>query len=149
MSFVTLKTGPMGISILLPSEEVAGYEALVDSVNEQFRPDSYQEKLLAQAIVDHQWRLRRISSMEEGLYALGRKKLAAAHLGESDPKARAALIDSQILIVYRKQFKQLAQQGRFLRKRLKGDTAELNQLLRENPRSTRRGLFLVPKRQRP
>jgi hypothetical protein len=135
-SLSAVKTGPTGRTILLPTEEVAAYEALVKAINQKFWPDTYQEKLLAQAIVDHEWRLRRISRLEESLHALGRKDLSAAHTTESDPQT----------VTYKKLFKQLSQQERFLRRQLKKDTAELNQLLRDNPKS-RRGLFLVPKPQ--
>lgn len=143
---IAVTTGPLGRTILLPAEQVASYEYLVESIQQEFRPDTYQEKLLAQAIVDHEWRLRRISKMEEALYVLGRRELAATYAAEPDLQKRAALIDAGVLVLHRKLFKVLAQQERFLRKLLKADTAELNQLLRENPRSKRRGLFLVPKR---
>jgi hypothetical protein len=56
------------------------------------------------------------------------------------------LIDAEVRVVHRKVFKTMAQQERFLEKQLKVQAAELNQLVRENPRSKRRGLFLVPKR---
>jgi hypothetical protein len=146
-SISAVKTGPLGRTILLPTDQVAAYEALADSVNRQFQPDTHQEKLLAQSIVDCEWRLRRISNMEDALYLLGRRELAATHSSEPDPEKRAALIDSQVLVLHRKLFKLLAQQGRYLRKQFKADTAELNQLRRGNSRSKRRGLFLVPKRQ--
>jgi len=147
-AFTAVKTGPIGHSMLLPTEQVGDYEALVDQVNRQFQPDTYTEQLLAQSIVDCEWRLRRVSKMEEGLLLLGRRELAGKFGSELDGQRREELIDSEVRVVHRKVFKTLAQQGRFLAKQLKAQTAELNQLVRENPRSKRRGLFLVPKRPR-
>jgi hypothetical protein len=115
-------------------------------VNRQFQPDTYTEQLLAQSIVDCEWRLRRVSKMEEGLLLLGRQELAGKFAAELNQQRREELIDAEVLVVHRRVFKALAQQGRFLAKQQKVQTAELNQLVRENPRSKRRGLFLVPKR---
>jgi len=137
MSIEAIKTGPTGRTMLLPAEEVAEYEELVASIQQKFWPDTYLEKMLAQAIIDHEWRLRRSSKLREALYTLGRRELAGTSASEAE-------IDSQVLVRFSKDFKQLAQQERFLQKRLEQDTAELNRLLRDNPKS-RRGLFLVPK----
>jgi hypothetical protein len=125
-----VKTGPTGRTMLLPRDEVAAYEAFVESINQKFEPETYQEKLLAQSIVDCEWRLRRIAGLKEALSTLEGRELAA----------HGACTD------YKKHFKSLAQQERFLRKQLKTDTAELNQLLKERLRPTRHGLFLVPPR---
>lgn len=144
--FTAVKTGPIGHTMLLPTEQVGDYEALVDQVNRQFQPDTYTEQLLAQSIVDCEWRLRRISKLEEGLFLLGRRELAGKFASELDLRKREELIDAEVRVVHRKVFKTMAQQERFLAKQLKVQAAELNQLVRRNPRSKRRGLFLVPKR---
>jgi hypothetical protein len=141
-----VRTGPTGRTILLPTDEVVAYEALVESINQKFEPETFQEKLLAQSIVDCEWRLRRIAGLEEALAALARRELAAKHRSEPDPQRRVALIDTQLPTAHQNHFKNLAQQRRYLRKLLKTDSAELNQLLRDRRRPTRNGLFLVPKR---
>jgi hypothetical protein len=144
--FTAVKTGPIGQTILVPTDEVADYEALVDAVNRQFRPDTYTEQLVAQSVVDYEWRLRRISKMQEGLYLLGRRELAGRFAAELDVETREAMIEAEVPNFYRKELNNLARQERFLRKQLKLQTAELNQMVRKNPKSKRRGLFLVPKR---
>jgi hypothetical protein len=143
-AFVAIKTEPLGNTILVPAEQVAEYEALADSVKNQFQPETFTEKLLAQWIVSHQWRLRHLARLEEALYTMGQRNLGPQDNGESDLRNRKERIDARIPVTYEKEFKNLARQSRFLQKRLKNDTKELNQLLRDNPRS-RRGLFLVPK----
>ena len=146
-AFVAIKTEPLGTTILVPAEEVPEYEALTESVKRQFQPQTLPEKLLAQWIVTHQWRLRRLARLEEALYAMGRRNLGALHDGESALRNGEDRQDPRITSTYAKEFKNLASQTRFLQKRLKNDTKELNEMLRKNPKS-RRGLFLVPKAQK-
>jgi hypothetical protein len=144
-SMSTLKTEPTGRAMVLPTEDVPAYKALIDTVNRQYRPESYLEQLHAQSIVDCEWRLQRVSRLEEALLIVGRKELGAEFASEPDSQKRASLIDGKARVKHQKLFKTLAQQERFLRKQLKQDAAELSRLQRDNPKSKRRGLFLVAK----
>jgi hypothetical protein len=130
-ALTAVKTEPLGQTMLVPTHEVPIYEALVDEVNRQYRPDTFSEKLSVQSIVNYHWRIRRLSQVEAGLYALGR---------------RDELADAEILVKYAKEFKNLAQQNRSLNRLLKTEIAHLKTLGKMNPR--RRGLFLVPKGKR-
>jgi hypothetical protein len=143
--FTAVKTEPNGQTFLVPTEEVPQYEALVTSIFRQYQPDTFTEKLSTQAVVNYQWRLRRVAQLEAGLHALGRHNFSANHSHVTDPAERASLIDADTLAKYQKEFKNLAQQKRFLSRLLKTETAELNRMLKANPK--RRGLFLVPKRE--
>jgi len=126
-SFCAVKTEPTGQTILLPKNEVAAYHALVQTTNQQFRPVTLPEKMLVQSLVNYEWRLRRIVNIEKGLKILGN--------GEIDAK-------------YEKEFKNLAKQARFFRIQIKKNTAELNSFLEKRTSDKRRGLFLVPNREK-
>jgi hypothetical protein len=141
--FTAVKTEPNGQTFLVPTEEVPQYEALVCSIFAQYQPNTFTEKLAAQAVVNYTWRLRRVAQLEAGMYALGRYNFAGKHSHETDPAKQESLIKEETEEKYAKEFKNLAKQKKFLTRLLKTETAELNRMLKENPK--RRGLFLVPK----
>ena len=144
--YTAIKTEPLGTTILVLNEEVPDYRALVESVQQEFRPDTMTEKLLTQWIVSHQWRLRMMARVEQGLFAIGRMRLGANYTSDEDLRTCTERIDPKSPTTYEKQFRYFAKQMRYLQKRLKDDTKELKALLKSNPRSKNRGLFLVPKR---
>jgi len=115
-----LKTGLTGRTILLPSDDVAGYEKLTAVTYHKFQPATDEEKLLVQSIVDTEWRLLRIPTLEASLYALGRTELAAACASET--------LDAAIFRTYRKDFSNLALQESRLNRQLEKHTARLAQL---------------------
>lgn len=120
MPFLTTVKTFNGLDIVLPTSDVAAYEALIESVNREFHPATYLEKLLAQNIAHGEWRLRRSVLIEAGI------KL----LGDTDPK----------------KFKWVAQHARWLRKQIGKDTAQLVEMQTERQRDKRHGLHAVPKR---
>ena len=124
-----VKTGLTGRTILLPSDDVAAYENFTAITYNKFQPASDEEKLLVQSIVDTEWRLLRIPTLESGLYALGRNELAAECAHEQDPQNRAVALDALIYRTYRKDFSNLALQENRLNRQLAKHTAELAQLV--------------------
>ena len=126
-----LKTGLTGRTIVLPTDDVAAYESLVAAINQKFTPATDYEKHLVQTIVDTEWRLLRIPTLESGLYALGRAELAAEVVNEPDPQLRASMLEAHIFRTYQKDLRNLALQERRLRNQLKQTTAELHQLRQE------------------
>jgi hypothetical protein len=123
-----LKTGLTGRTILLPSDDVAAYQNLVALTKKKFDPSTDEEKLLVQSIADTEWRLLRIPTLEAGLYALGRNELAGECAFETDPQARAAMLEALIFRTYRKDLSNLALQESRLNKQLEKHKAQLNQL---------------------
>jgi hypothetical protein len=123
-----LKTGLTGRTILLPADDVAAYLTLVSLINQKFDPANDVEKHLTQSITDTEWRLLRIPTLEAGLYALGRRELAAECAHESNPQTRASMLEALIFRTYQKDLRNLALQERRLRSQLKADTVELRHL---------------------
>jgi len=126
-SFCAVRTEPTGQTILLPKDEVAAYQSLVEATNRRFQPSTFSEKMLVQSLVNYEWRLQRIINIEKGLKVLGN--------GEIEAK-------------YEKEMKNLSKQARFFRLQIKKSTAELNGLMEKRMSDKRRGLFLVPKREK-
>jgi len=126
-----VKSALTGQTVLLPTDDVPGYQRLVQTLIDLHRPVTYQEKILVQSLADTEWRLLRIPTLESGIYALGRHELAGLHPECPDPQLRSALIETEIYLKYERQLKNLSlQETRLLRMREK-DLARLRQIQAE------------------
>jgi hypothetical protein len=125
VSHNALKTGLTGRTVLLPSDDVAAYQAQVARILQQFAPASDEEKRLTQSLADTLWRLERIPSLEAGIYAIGRRELAAQFAEEEDEAVRKAMIEAQIFLSYRRDLNNLSIQEARLRRQYEKDEAEL------------------------
>ena len=70
-SMNALKHALNGRTVLLPTDDHEIYARLQTKYFENLKPEGFSETELAQAIVDSQWRLNRIKSLEESLLAMG------------------------------------------------------------------------------
>jgi hypothetical protein len=128
VSHNALKTGLTGRTILLPSDDVAAYQNFTAITYNKFQPATDEEKLLVQSIVDTEWRLLRIPTLESALYGLGRNEFSAEASHEPNDQARAAALDAIVYRAYRKDFSNLALQENRLNRQLAKHTAQLAQL---------------------
>ena len=71
VSLNAVKSALTGQTILLPTDDVAAYEQLSQSMIEFHRPATYMEEILVQSLIDTEWRLRRIPTLESAIYSLG------------------------------------------------------------------------------
>ena len=131
ISHNALKTGLTGRTVLLPSDDVAAYQAHVERIFQQFAPESGDEKRLVQSLADTLWRLERIPALEAGIYAIGRRALAHEFADESDATVRKALIEAQVFLTYRRDLNNLSIQETRLRRQYERDEAELKRLVTE------------------
>ncbi len=135
-SLNALKTGLTGRTILLPSDDVAAYQAHLARFEAQWKPATDPERALLQSIVDTEWRLLRIPSLESGIYALGRLELAGEFQDHS-ASGRQALIDTKIFLTYQRQLNNLSIQENRLRRQRDKDVERLEQLQSEREQSDR------------
>src|SRR5947199_2841235 len=124
-SLNAVKTGLTGRTVLLPSDDAAAYEAHVARFFTEYAPANEQEQALVQSIVDTEWRLLRIPSLEMGIYAVGRLELASNFQEVEDPQARAALTEAKIFLTYQRQLNNLSIQENRLRRQREKDFAAL------------------------
>ncbi len=117
-----VKTGLTGRTILLPTDDIAAYQALVALIAQQFAPATGYESHLVQRMADTEWRLLRIPTLEAGLLAMGRTELFA-QCGD-DPVTLEILVSR----AYEKDLRNLSLQERRLRNYLKADAAELHRV---------------------
>jgi hypothetical protein len=123
-SLNAVKTGLTGRTVLLPSEDAEAYETHLLQYLEEFAPVGVRETQLVQNLADTQWRLDRIPSLENGLFALGRIRYAELF---PDKEARH-LLDAHILMHEAKHFKNLHLQESRLRRQYQQDAKELKEL---------------------
>jgi hypothetical protein len=131
ISHNAVKTGLTGRTVLLPSDDVAAYQAHVERVFNEYGPETDEEKRLAQCVADNLWRLERIPTLEAGIYAIGRRELAAQFADETDEAVRKAMIEAQIFLTYRRDLNNLSIQENRLRRLYEKDEAELNRVINE------------------
>ncbi len=130
-SMNAVKTGLTGRTVLLPSDDTVAYQQHLDRHFAEFSPATDKESALVQTVADTEWRLLRIAPLEAGIYAVGRRKLADLFPEEKDPANRAALIEVEIFMTFRKDLSNLCLQERRLRNQRNADVAQLTQLQKD------------------
>ena len=131
VSHNALKTGLTGRTVLLPTDDIPLYEAHTARVFAQYSPETEDEKRLTQSVSDTLWRLERISSLEGGIYAIGRRELASEFADEQDEAVRKALIEAKIFLTYRRDLNNLSIQESRLRRQLEKEDTALKRLIAE------------------
>ena len=124
-----LKVGLTGRTVLLPTDDVAAYQAHLDRLQEKWQPATDEERLLTSTLAQIEWRLLRIPTIETGILALGRKQFAETHADES-PETRAVLIEAEVFLAFQKQLANLHLQETRLTRQLDRETARLQELQR-------------------
>ncbi len=130
VSLNAVKTGLTGATVLLPTDDVTLYERHAANAFAAWQPETDREKTLVQLILDTEWRLLRIPSLQSGIYALGR--LTHGEKFADQPEAvRATLLEAHIFQTYRRDLTNLSLQESRLRRQREKDMAELQQLQQE------------------
>jgi hypothetical protein len=124
-----LKTGLTGRTILLPTDDRAIYLHHVARFFTKYQPLTDDEKSLTQSVADTEWRLARIPSLESGIYANGRSRLADAFPDEPDPEVRAVRIEAQVFQDCRRDLSNLALQEQRLRRMRDADITALKEMI--------------------
>jgi hypothetical protein len=137
VSHNAVKTGLTGRTVLLPTDDVTAYQAHVERIFKQFAPVEDEEKRLTQCLADTLWRLDRIPSLESGIYAIGRRELAAQFADEQDESVRKAMIEAQIFLTYRRDLNNLSIQEARLRRQYEKDEAELKRRIGEREQAAK------------
>jgi hypothetical protein len=134
-SLNTVKSGLTGRTVLLPSEDAALYHAHVSEFVQNYAPVGDEECKLVQSLVDTEWRLLRIPTLEMGIYAVGRLEFAGL-FPEQDEAVRKHLIEAQVFLAYQRQLNNLSIQESRLRRQREKDTAALRELQEKRQQQT-------------
>ena len=123
VSLNAVKSGLTGRTVLLPSDDVAAYEATVARFVAQWQPRTDEERALVQSLADNDWRMQRIPSLEYGIFAMGECDFSEHFAAEPNPEVRRTLIQTKIFLTYQKQLANLhSQEARLRRQRLQDES---------------------------
>jgi len=127
-----LKTGLTGRTVLLPTDDAGEYHRRLENALAFHAPATEEEQILVQSLVDIDWRLDRIVTLETGILLKGSIEFADAH--KDQPEAlRKALIQAETYLKYERPLRNLhIQESRLQRQRTKL-LAELKQLQADRP----------------
>lgn len=128
-----IKSGLTGRTVLLPTDDAAGYQSHIEAYEREFQPVGQRERDLVQSIADTQWRLLRIPSLETGILALGQLEFANS-LDEHEAGLRPGMIEVKTFLKYERQLRNLQLQEARLSRRREKEIAELRTLQLERQR---------------
>ena len=114
-----VKSALTGRTVLIPTDDVPRYEKLTKEMTDFHKPADYMEGLLVQSLIDTDWRLQRIPSLESALYSLGERDLAGTPFMDSETMIM------EIEIRHERQFRNLRLQETRLRRMYREDLARL------------------------
>lgn len=125
-----VKTALTGRTVLLPFDDAAKYQALLQGFLSELQPIGVRELALVQSIVDCRWRLDRIPALEMALLGLIRTEWINKNL-LANTGALLPYIEMDMRRKNEKDFRNLRLQESRLARRCDKDTAELLRLQTE------------------
>ena len=128
VSLNAVKTALTGRTVLLPTDDVAAYEAAAARFIERWNPQTEEERILVQSLADTDWRLQRIPTLEYGIYAMAERELANEFADEANEQVRRSLIQTKIFLTHRRELMNLQTQESRLRRYRQQDETRLGDL---------------------
>ena len=125
-----LRHGLAGRIVVLPTEDMAAYQAFSKELVDSLHPETPMERQLAQAVADSQWRLNRARSFEDGIIALGHFE-AAGDFDADSPEIHSALTAAKVFRERSKDFVNLSLYEQRIQRGLKVAFDQLRQLQAE------------------
>jgi hypothetical protein len=127
VSLNAVKTALTGRTVLLPTDDAAKYQALLDGFLAELQPVGFLELALVQSLVDCRWRLDRIPQLEMALLTFSQHQRPQQETNPETP----IFIEMQIRGEKEKEFRNLQLQENRLARRCDKDMAELRRLQQE------------------
>jgi len=106
-SLNALRHGLTSRVVVLPSEDLSAYKKFSDEFLASLAPATFPETQCAQTIIDTQWRLNRVRSLEEGMLAHGHGS-PAGQLDYGHPEIHAALSQAAVFLEHSQAFVNLS-----------------------------------------
>ncbi len=122
-----LRHGLTGRIIVLPSEDLAVYQAFCKELMADLAPETPVERQYAQTFCDTQWRLNRARSIEDGMFALGHFEGANVP-GIEQPEVQTALTTAKVFRENSKAFVNLSLYEQRLARQQKEALCQLQEL---------------------
>jgi hypothetical protein len=126
-SLNALRHGLTSRVVVLPSEDLSAYKKFSDEYLASLAPETFPETQCAQTIIDTQWRLNRVRSLEEGMLALGHNSPAGQH-DYGHPEIHSALTQAAVFLEHSQAFVNLSMHEQRLYRILTAATKSLEDM---------------------
>jgi hypothetical protein len=126
-SLNALRHGLTSRVVVLPSEDLDAYQKFSTDYLASLAPETFPETQCAQTIIDTQWRLNRVRSIEEGMLALGHQT-PAGDLDWGHPQIHAAMTASAVFLENSQAFVNLSMHEQRLYRILTAATKSLEEM---------------------
>jgi hypothetical protein len=126
-SLNALRHGLTARVVVLPSEDMAAYQAFAKEIVDSLDPQTPFERQLAQTVADNQWRINRIRSVEDGMLAEAHFEKAGDFNAEH-PDIHSALTASRAFRSHSQDFVNLSIYEQRLHRTMKEALRQLDEL---------------------
>ncbi len=132
-----LRHGLTGRTVVLPADDLELYRTHVKTLTASLKPETPEEIQLAALIADNYWRLQRVQSIEDGIFAL---QYAEDETLATNPQANATLNQAKAYLAHSKEIERLTLYESRIHRAIKSATARLDKL--QSDRRTARAAAL-------
>jgi hypothetical protein len=126
-SLNALRHGLSSRVVVLPSEDLDACKKFSTEYLASLAPETFPESQCAQTIIDTQWRLNRVRSLEEGMLALGHQT-PAGDLDWGHPQIHAAMTAAAVFLEHSQAFVNLSMHEQRLYRILTAATKSLEDM---------------------
>jgi hypothetical protein len=126
-SLNALRHGLTSRVVVLPSEDLDAYKTFSEKFLASLAPETFPETQCAQTIIDTQWRLNRVRTLEEGMLALGHQT-PAGDLDWGHPQIHAAMTSAAVFLEHSQAFVNLSMHEQRLYRILTTATKSLDEM---------------------
>ncbi len=120
-----VRHGLTGRTVVLPSDDLDLYKTHVKTLTAHLKPEGPEEIQLASLIADDYWRLQRIHSIEDGIFAM---QFAENEILATHPAADATLNQATAYLQHSKELERLTLYEQRIHRNIKASTARLESL---------------------
>ena len=129
-SMNALRHGLTARVVVLPSEDMAAYQAFAKEIVDSLDPQTPVERQFAQTIADNQWRINRIRSIEDGMLGMGHFE-SAGDFDADNPEIHSAMTAARAFREDSKAFVNLSIYEQRLHRSMKDALRQLKELQAE------------------
>ena len=126
-SLNALRHGLTSRIVVLPTEDLAAYKTFSAEFLTDLAPVTFAERQFAQTIIDTQWRLNRVRTLEDGMLALGHFG-PESQIDPGHPEIHAALTSAAVFREHSQAFVNLSMHEQRLYRMLKDASKSLEDL---------------------
>jgi hypothetical protein len=126
-SLNALRHGLTSRIVVLPTEDLAAYQKFSAEFLVDLAPETFPERQYAQTIIDTQWRLNRVRTLEDGMLALGHFG-RESEIDPGHPEIHAALTAAAVFREHSQAFVNLSMHEQRLYRILKDASKSLDDM---------------------